>query len=136
MKHYKSEECLHNPEYSSLRRYTKVLNQHFLYQTSSLSDGDLLTCSSQTQVSALATALIVFFLPLRIRMKKYKYDLKRRLNYFSSDFLQIDDFQYSRYEAIQMRAEEIMKQDKLMDERMMTRLRSKRQYRENLQESK
>jgi len=100
MKHYKSEECLHNPEYSSLRRWRSP--DMFLSNTS-ISSG---------------------------------YSTDSLLPSFEDQDEKIDDFQYSRYEAIQMRAEEIMRRDKQMDERMMTRLRSKRQCKENLQESK
>merc|ERR1719318_812984 len=64
------------------------------------------------------------------------YSTDSLLPSFEDQDEKIDDFQYNRYEAIQMRAEEIMRRDKQMDERMMTRLRSKRQCKENLQESK
>ena len=46
-------------------------------------------------------------------------------------FFQIDNFQFSQYEA-----EKIMEQDEEMDERMMTMLRYKMQYKESLEETK
>ena len=79
----------------------------------------------------LSTAHTLFFLTLRIKMKKHELHSKMRLNELQYDFFQIDNFQFSQYEA-----EKIMEQDEEMDERMMTMLRYKMQYKESLIETK
>lgn len=97
LKHYRSEECLHNPSYSSLRRWRP---SDMMLSNNSISSG---------------------------------YSTDSLLPTFEDQEEKFDRTQFSRYEAIQMRAEEIMNQERQVEQMMMTRQRTKRKLQENMQ---
>jgi len=97
MKHYKSEECLRDPHYSSLRRWRPP---DMMMSTNSISSG---------------------------------YSTDSLLPVIDNTEDQFDEnMQFSRYEAIELRAKEILMRDTQMEPMMVTRQKTRRKLQENL----